>query len=267
MTTIACIGGGRMGAALVAGWLDSGWSPASILVVEPHADLRLELETRFGVRTAAAPTDALAEAESVIVAVKPQQVAEALTSTQRFLRPEALVISIAAGVRLERLEALVPDHPVVRAMPNTPAVVGMAATAIAAGSTATAGDLARAEHILAAVGTVVVVPEDALDAVTGLSGSGPAYLFLIAEAMIEAGERNGLPRETAVALVAQTLRGAAELLVQSEETPQSLRAAVTSPQGTTEAGVAVLTSRAIVDAFVDAITSATERSRELGAES
>ncbi len=175
------------------------------------------------------------------------------------------VLSIAAGVRLADLEAALPDGtPVVRAMPNTPALVGAGAAAIAGGTAAGDDDLAWAESILSAVGTVVRVAEPLLDAVTGLSGSGPAYVFLVAEALIEAGVLVGLPRPVAAELAVQTLLGSARLLAEGDDGPEALRAAVTSPGGTTAAGLRALEQAGVRAAFLDAVVAATERSRELG---
>ncbi|MET1003478.1 MAG: pyrroline-5-carboxylate reductase dimerization domain-containing protein, partial [Acidimicrobiia bacterium] len=165
------------------------------------------------------------------------------------------------------LEACVPGRPVVRAMPNTPALVGLGASAIAPGASATDDHLDLAERLLGAVGIVVRVREHELDAVTGLSGSGPAYVMLVAEALIEAGLLVGLPRPVAAQLVAQTLLGSATLLARSDDGPEALRAAVTSPGGTTAAGLRALEMRAVRAAFVDAVVAATERSRELGRQS
>jgi len=176
------------------------------------------------------------------------------------------VLSIAAGVPIARIEwATGTDVAVVRAMPNTPALVGAGAAAIAAGSAAGEGDLAWAESILGAVGTVVRVGEALLDAVTGLSGSGPAYVFLVAEALVEGGVLAGLPRPTAEALAYQTLLGAARLLVESGDAPADLRAAVTSPGGTTAAGLRELERNGVRSALIEAVVAATERSRQLGA--
>ncbi len=180
------------------------------------------------------------------------------------LEPGALVISIAAGVTLAALEAAVPGHPVVRAMPNTPALVRRGAAAISAGTHTGPEHVTTAERILGSVGTVVSVPESHLDAVTGLSGSGPAYVFLVAEALIEAGVHAGLPRPISSALVVQTLLGSATLLAESSEGAEALRAAVTSPAGTTAAGLAALEAHALRSAFLEAVKAATERSRELG---
>jgi pyrroline-5-carboxylate reductase len=180
----------------------------------------------------------------------------------------APVLSIAAGVTLARLEgALAPGTPVVRAMPNTPALVGAGAAAVAAGSAASDSDVAWASSVLGAVGTVVVVSESLLDAVTGLSGSGPAYLFLVVEALVEGGVLAGLPRDVASSLAVQTLVGSGQLLASSSSGPEALRAAVTSPGGTTAAGLRALERGGVRAAFLDAVMAAAERSRELGATS
>ena len=198
-----------------------------------------------------------------VLAVKPHQVAEACGSI--VAAGGGRVLSIAAGVTIATIEAaLGAGAAVVRAMPNTPALVGAGAAAIAPGSHADDADLAWAEEILGAVGTVVRVPEHLLDAVTGLSGSGPAYVFLLLDALIEGGVAAGLPRDTAEGLAGQTILGAASLYLQGDQTPGELRAAVTSPGGTTAAGLRVLEQRAVRAAFIDAVLAATERATELG---
>jgi pyrroline-5-carboxylate reductase len=211
-----------------------------------------------GVRVVAEP----AGGGGAVLAVKPGDVpaaasALAAAGVQR-------VVSIAAGVRLAALEAALGRVPVVRAMPNTPALVGSGVTAIAPGSRAGEEDLAWAEEVLGAVGRVVRVGEPLLDAVTGLSGSGPAYVFLVAEALIDAGVLVGLPRDLSTTLAVQTLLGAARLLAETGDTPEALRAAVTSPGGTTAAGLRALEAAGVRAAFLDAVTAATERSKELG---
>ncbi|MEZ5166306.1 MAG: pyrroline-5-carboxylate reductase [Acidimicrobiales bacterium] len=198
-----------------------------------------------------------------VIAVKPDVVASVLPVLGRHDVPR--VLSIAAGVRCAAIEADLPDGtPVVRCMPNTPALVGQGAAAIAAGTTATDADLAWARGILAAVGVVVTVAESELDAVTGLSGSGPAYVFALAEAMTAAGIAQGLEPSTADALTRQTLYGAAALLVESGDDPAQLRRNVTSPGGTTAAGLAVLDAAGFGALIDQVISAATERSRELG---
>lgn len=251
-----------MGAALVAGLLSAGWAkPEQLLVVEPVASRRDELvATHAGLQVAGEPAPG---AEGAVVAVKPGDVEAAC----RGLAAAGVdrVLSIAAGVTLASLESwLNPGAAVVRAMPNTPALVGCGAAAIAGGTGASEGDLAWAEGILSAVGKVERVAEPLLDAVTGLSGSGPAYVFLVAEALVEAGVAVGLPRAVSESLTLQTLLGSARLLAESGERAEALRAAVTSPGGTTAAGLAALESRAVRAAFLEAVVAATQRSKELG---
>jgi pyrroline-5-carboxylate reductase len=228
--------------------------------VEKLADRRADLAKRFpGVAILEEP----AETDGAVVAVKPEDVERACAAVAS--AGCGRVLSIAAGVTLARLEqALGGEVPVVRAMPNTPALIGAGAAAIAPGSRAGEGDLAWAESILSAVGVVVRVPEELLDAVTGLSGSGPAYVFLVAEALIEAGVLAGLPREVSATLANQTLLGAARLLTETGEGPEALRAMVTSPGGTTVAGLRALEQAGMRAAFLDAVLAATKRSEELG---
>ena len=222
MERIAVLGGGRMGAALVAGWLDAGLDPESVAVAEADAGRRHELETLLpGVRTAPSAPWVVGDADVVVVAVKPGDVAAVLDAASSALEPDTLVLSIAAGVSIRALEAAAPDRPIVRAMPNTPALVREGVAAVAGGAHATDAHVETARRLLRAVGAVVVVPEAALDAVTGLSGSGPAYVFLLAEAMIEAGVLNGLPRDVATALVHGTIRGAGVMLTDSGDTAVS----------------------------------------------
>ncbi len=265
MTRTALLGGGRMGEALLGGLIDAGFEADELAVADVDPERRRALEERFpGVRVVPTPAWAVADADVVVVAVKPADVPGVLASSLTSLRDDALVLSIAAGVTLRDLEAAAPGRPVVRAMPNTPALVRRGAAAIAAGSAATDAHLATAERLLGAVGVVVRVPEALLDAVTGLSGSGPAYVFLFAEALVEAGVLAGLPRPTASTLVAETLLGAATLLAEGSETADALRSAVTSPGGTTAAGLFALEQHGFRAAVIDAVVAATRRSAELG---
>ena len=250
-----------MGEALVGGLIASGWaSAAELCVVEKLAGRREALVARWPGLTV---TDAVGAADGAVVAVKPGDVAEACAALAD--AGVGRVLSIAAGVPIAALESHLPKAAVVRAMPNTPALVGAGAAAIAPGSRAGEDDLAWAEAVLGAVGVVVRVSEPLLDAVTGLSGSGPAYVFLVAEALIEAGVLTGLSRDASVTLVAQTLLGSARLLVESGDSAEALRAAVTSPGGTTAAGLQALEDRGVRAAFLAAVVAATERSRRLGA--
>jgi pyrroline-5-carboxylate reductase len=257
------IGGGKMGEALLTGLLARAWAPAEAMrVIEVVPARAGQLRERFpGVVVAEAPS----VAEGHVIATKPADV-EAACRTLAGSGSQAPVLSIAAGVTIARLEAaLAPSTPVVRAMPNTPALVGAGAAAIAPGQWAQEGDVAWAESILGSVGTVVRVDEGLLDAVTGLSGSGPAYVFLVVEALVEAGVLAGLPRPTSQALAVQTVLGAGRLLAEGDEGPEALRAAVTSPGGTTAAGLRALEKGGVRSAILDAVMAATDRSRELGA--
>ncbi|MBW3574289.1 MAG: pyrroline-5-carboxylate reductase [Actinobacteria bacterium] len=258
---LAVVGGGRMGEALIGGLLSSGWgSSDELCVVEKVPARREQLSGRF---PGLAVVGEVVPADGVVLAVKPGDVAAACAEVAA--SGPRRVLSIAAGVTLGTLEAALGEVAVVRAMPNTAALVGAGAAAISPGVRADEDDLAWAEEILTAVGEVVRVPESLLDAVTGLSGSGPAYVFLLAESLIDAGVHVGLPHDTSRRLALQTLLGAARLLTETGESPQALRAAVTSPAGTTAAGLRALESAGTRGAVIDAVVAATARSRELGA--
>ena len=264
---LVVVGGGRMGEALASGLLAQGWSNADLVVVETSPQRRDELaETTLSV------TASISEALSrlapeggplgAVMAVKPHDV----EAVGRELAAAGVTraLSIAAGVTLDDLDSWLEPAAALRAMPNTPALVGSAASAVAPGRRAGPADIDWAKAILSAVGTVVELPEPALDAVTGLSGSGPAYVFLIAEALIDAGVLAGLTRPVARDLAVQTLLGSARLLVETGEEPSALRAAVTSPGGTTAAGLRALETAGVRSAILDAVMAATERARELG---
>ncbi len=247
-----------MGEALLSGLMASGWAePGELAVAEMLEARRVELARLYPQMTVS--DEPLADVDALL-AVKPNDVAEAAQALAC-----SRVLSIAAGVRLAVLEELLPAGcKVVRAMPNTPALLGEGAAAVAAGANAGEEDLDWAVGILKSVGTVVVVAEESLDAVTGVSGSGPAYLFLVAEAMISAAVEVGLSHDIADGLVRQTLLGSAKLLAQGSDTPEVLRKNVTSPGGTTAAALEVFESRQFREIFLEAIQAATERSKELG---
>lgn len=250
-----------MGEALLAGMFAAGAAAAErTTVVEVAPQRRSELTERFPGLTV---VDAPVAAAAAVIAVKPNDVEAACAAVGSAGVPR--VLSIAAGIRLAQLEAWLPaGTAVIRAMPNTPALVGAGAAAIAGGSAAADEDVAWAESVLGAVGLVKRVPEKLLDAVTALSGSGPAYVFLVAEALIDAGVLVGLPRDVSRDLTVQTLLGAARMLAETESSAEELRAAVTSPGGTTAAGLSALEARAVRSAFAEAVTAAANRSRELG---
>jgi pyrroline-5-carboxylate reductase len=258
--SLLIVGGGRMGEALLGGLLADGRAPGELAVAEVSDARRDELAAAYPeVEIVEAPVPAA----GAVLVVKPGDVADAARAVAE--AGTGRVLSVAAGVTTRAIEeAAGRPLAVVRAMPNTPALVRAGAAAISPGSSAGAEDMAWAEEILGAVGVVVRVPETALDAVTGLSGSGPAYVFLVAEAMAEAGVLSGLSRDVAERLAFQTLLGAAQLLVEGGDSPAALRAAVTSPGGTTAAGLRELERHGVRAAFLEAVTAAAERSRELG---
>lgn len=256
---LAVVGGGNMGAALVGGLLRGGWAPADLAVVEVLPGRVAQLREMFpGV---AVLTD-IPPCSAAIIAVKPYDVAAACAAAAA--AGATRLLSIAAGASVAALqEAAGPDVVVVRSMPNTPALVGKGAAGLCGGDTATEADLVWAESILGSVGIAVRVPEAQLDAVTGLAGSGPAYLFMVAEALTDAGVLAGLSRANAERLVTQLFVGSAALLAQ-EGNPAQLRANVTSPGGTTAAGLRALEEHALRSAMLEAVMAATARSRELG---
>ena len=264
MKTLVIVGGGKMGEALLGGLLASGHMPAAnLLVVEPDRQRAAAVETSFGVATAAGlgACELSMSTHDALIAVKPAIVAAVCGELAGRVHR---VLSIAAGVTTATIEAaLATDTPVVRSMPNTPALVGAGASAVAAGRYASSDDLDWAAGILGAVGLVERVDERLLDAVTGLSGSGPAYVFLVAEALVDGAVAQGLPRNVAVALAHQTIAGAGRLLVQSGDQAATLRANVTSPGGTTAAGLRALESAGVRSAFIEAVAAATRRAQEL----
>jgi pyrroline-5-carboxylate reductase len=267
MAQLVILGGGRMGEALLVGLLAAGTDPADVAVVE-MIQARRDALAAHGI-TVAATLDLLARgtasdrgSRAVVIAVKPHDVAAVCGDIARF--GAGRVLSIAAGVTTVSLErGLGPGIAVVRAMPNTAALVGKGAAAISPGAGADTHDLEWAAEILRSVGTVEVVAESLLDAVTGLTGSGPAYLFLIAEALIDAGVAVGLSKPVAEAMVTQLFVGSAALLASGTATPAQLRAQVTSPGGTTAAGIAVLEAAGIRADVAAAVLAAAQRSREM----
>src|SRR5215470_185975 len=263
--SIGFLGAGNMAEALIRGLLRGHADASRIAASGPRAERMAELTERYGI---AASTDngALVERSDILVlAVKPQIMRKVLDQVADRLRPEALVISIAAGIPIAAIEGrLRPGTRVVRTMPNTPALVDAGATAIAAGGHATAADLADARRIFDAVGVTVILDEYQLDAVTGLSGSGPAYIFLILEALADAGVKVGLSRRTSTLLAAQTVLGSAKLLLETNEHPGRLKDMVTSPGGTAITGLHTLEHGGVRTTLMDAVEAATKRSHELG---
>lgn len=260
---IAVLGGGVMGETLVSGFLRVVSPTPRVVVSEKRAERAAELKSLHGVEIAE-PVEAVRGAQVVVLVVKPQDMPALLAEVGPAVEPGALVISIAAGTTTQAIEAAVRDGVnVVRAMPNTPARVGMGMTGISAGTGCDASALADAEGLLSSVGAVVAVPEALQDAVTATSGSGPAYVFLLAEAMTAAATELGVDAETASRMVTQTILGAATLLAESTDPPEVLRRNVTSPNGTTAAAIGVMQDRGLPETVIAGMTAARDRSREL----
>ena len=265
---IGFVGGGLMAEALIKGIIQAGVVPADRVMAADPAEARRDLlKERYGIEVHASAATMLGGCHVVVLAVKPQVMGAVLDAIVPTLAAEHLVISIAAGVQLAFLEGKLSSAGcrVIRVMPNTPAIVQQAASALSAGSRATAADMETAQLIFNAIGSSVVVDESALDAVTGLSGSGPAYVFSFLESLIDAGLKVGLSRPVAEALVLQTVLGSVTLAMESGDHPAQLRAMVTSPGGTTIAGLHVMERAGFGGIVMDAVEAATVRSRQLGA--
>jgi len=261
---IGFIGGGNMAEAIIKGLLDGGAPAGAIMVAEPVPLRRDFLSAEYSADATDDNLDVARQADIIILAIKPQVAASVLTGLEPAISPDKLVISIMAGISTGFIEeALTNGVRVVRCMPNTPALIQAAATALCAGRKATAQDLEVTAGIFARVGAVVTVPEKQMDAVTGLSGSGPAYVFAFIEALADAGVKNGLPRDTAASLAVQTVLGAARMAAETGEHPALLRERVTSPGGTTIAALHTLENGRFRGLIMDAVDAASHRSREL----
>jgi len=263
MTITAILGAGVMGEALLSGLLRAGWAADDVVITDRRSERCQEIHTKYGVRSAT-NVEAVAAASTVVIVVKPQDMAALLGEIRASVAPGTLVVSLAAGITTSFIEAHLPEAiPVVRVMPNTPALVDQGMAAISAGSRSTEDHLDQVEKLLASTGKVVRVPEKYQDAVTAISGSGPAYIFYVVEAMIEAGVLLGLPRAIATELTIQTALGAATMLSETGEHPTVLREAVTSPAGTTIAALRELDDHKVRAAFLSAMEAARDRSAEL----
>lgn len=263
--TIGFVGTGHMGEALIRGLIQAGVAePAQIVGSHPRPERCAEMAGKYGIRTTGDNVEVARQAEILVLSVKPQVMKRVLEEISPRIHPSALVVSIAAGIPLSVIEGRLPQGRVIRTMPNTPALVGAGATAIAAGGHATPEDLQAARRIFDSIGMTVVLEESQMDAVTGLSGSGPAYIFLIIEALSDAGVKMGLSRHNAQSLAAQTVLGSAKLLIETGEHPGRLKDMVTSPGGTAIAGLHTLEAGGLRTTLMNAVESATLRSRELG---
>jgi pyrroline-5-carboxylate reductase len=261
---LGIIGGGVMGEALLSRLLHQRiYLPENVWVSDPQVQRQSFLSVEYGVNVTSDNQTVVGDADVLLLAIKPQ-VFDLVVAPLQLERSPQLIISILAGVPLQRLETAFPNQPVIRAMPNTPATVGAGMTAIAPGKHAQPSHLQQARQLFEAVGAVVEVAESAIDAVTGLSGSGPGYVAVMIEAMIDGGVACGLPRATATQLAIQTVLGTAELLKTTGIHPAELKDRVTSPGGTTIAGIAHLENAGFRSALMGAVRAAYERSRQLG---
>lgn len=262
--SVAILGAGAMGEALLRGLLAAGWSYEEVSAAVRRPERAEAVARVTGCRVTLDPVEALATRQVVVVATKPRDVGRLLDQIDQAVTPPQVLVSVAAGVPISVYEERLKGVSVIRAMPNTPALVGEGVTGIAAGVHADEVATAAATAVLSAVGEVRRMDESLMDAVTAVSGTGPAYVFLLAEALVEAAIREGLPRDTAEILVYRTVRGAGHLLTETGLTPAELRAQVTSPGGTTAAAVHILEEKGFRALVEDAVRAAAERSRQLG---
>lgn len=266
-TELAIIGAGNMAEAIARGVLRNKIIPSSAMTAADPSSARRELFTRdLGIRSVENAADAARGAKIVLLSVKPQSMADVLQSLATVIDTNTLIVSIAAGISTDFIAKHLGDKPwrIVRVMPNTPMLIGEGMSAISAGMNASASDLSRVRQLFESAGKVIEVDEDKMNAVTAMSGSGPAYFFLLIEHMIRAGEALGLTTEQSATLAKQTALGAAKLLATSEDTPAELRRKVTSPGGTTHAAITHMESNGLPQIIVDAITAAERRGKELG---
>lgn len=261
---IGIIGGGAMAEAMIAGMTAEGAVPPSHIFISEHKAARCDvLRQTYHVNAQVGAEDFLPHIDVLVLAVKPAAAAAAMRETAPYLRRGALVLSIVAGLTMAQIAAAYPRHPIIRAMPNTPLAVGAGMSAYACSGDADASARKAVDVVLGTAGRVVEVKECDLDAVTGLSGSGPAYAFLMIEALTDGGVAAGLRHDTAQVFAAQTLLGAAQMVLDGAA-PAALRAAVTSPAGTTAAGLRVMENAGVRAALIEAVLAAAERSKELG---
>jgi pyrroline-5-carboxylate reductase len=266
MPRIGFLGAGRMATALAHGWVQAGLTGADRVVAsDPLPQARAAFSGSLRLLTTAANLEVVAASDLLLLAVKPQTMKALLAEIKPAVTPRHLIVSIAAGITLRQIaDGLGADRRLIRVMPNTPCLVGASASGYAAGPAATADDVALVGRLLNAVGRAFPLPETLLDAVTGLSGSGPAFVYVMIEALSDGGVRVGLPREVATALAAQTVLGAAKMVLETQTHPAVLKDAVASPGGTTIAGLHALERGGVRAALIDAVEAATKRSVELG---
>ncbi len=261
---VGFIGAGKMATALAKGLVTAGFCKSEQIVAsDVYAEARKSFADATGAGTAESNAKVLQDSQVIFLAVKPQSLPAVLKEMAPVLTKDHLLVSIAAGITLATIESAVPGHRVIRVMPNTPCLVSAGASGFSRGKETSAEDAALVQKMLNTVGIALEVPESQLDAVTGLSGSGPAYVFEIIEALSDGGVLSGLPRTTATRLAAQTLLGAAKMVLETGEHPGQLKDAVTSPAGTTIAGLLQLEQAGVRGSLMNAVRAATERAREL----
>ncbi|MDU2066544.1 MAG: pyrroline-5-carboxylate reductase [Sporomusaceae bacterium] len=264
-TKFGFFGGGAMAEALITGIIKNGLVPSEQVCVSDINEQRLhDLEKRFQVLTTTDSKKLVAEADMLFLTVKPQVIESVFPVIKAMVRPKTVIVSIVAGLTLSRIETVLPENPVIRVMPNTPMAVGEGMAAVAAGKKATAEQMEAVLAIFRSAGKAIEIEEKLLDAVTGLSGSGPAYGFVMIDALADAGVKVGLPRAMAITLAAQTLLGAAKMVLDTGLHPAQLRDMVTSPGGTAITGVQTLERYSIRAALIDAVVAATKQSKDLG---
>lgn len=262
--TVAILGAGSLGEIFAKGLLRAGWAPADLILVTRRSERAVDLTRATDIEAITSLAAGAKGRDVVIISVKPKDIESVVSEIADVLTPDQVVISLLAGVELATLQRMLPGQPIIRAMPNTPAAVDLGMTALSVAPGVAPADIAKAEAVLGAVGQTIELSEDLLDAVTAVSGTGPAYVFLLAEALIEAAIREGLPHHAAEKLVHQTIRGSGELLIQSDQSAFRLRGQVTSPGGTTAAAMHVLDDGGFRALLENAVQAAANRSRELG---
>lgn len=261
---LAFIGGGAMCEAILAGLKGSGLDLYSISVYDPAPARLAELNQKLGIKPAASLEEAVQGKDMVILAVKPQVLPQILADVANGTTSETIIVSIAAGINLPVLEKGMPERRVIRVMPNTPLMIGEGMSGICQGTLASQADVEAVQEIFSASGKTLIIKEAQMDALSGISGCGPAFVYLFIEALMDAGVLSGLPRKDALLLAAQTVQGAARMVLETGNEPAALKGQVTSPGGTTIAGIHVLENRGMRGAIMDAVTATIKRSEELG---
>lgn len=257
------VGGGAMAGAILAGLKNAGKDLSQVHLYDPSQTRMEELKKSFGLIPVTSSAEGAADADIVILAVKPQVLLEVLEEIQPSLRAETVVASIAAGITLSSLEKALPNQKVVRVMPNTPLMIGEGMSGICGGRLAELADVEAVTEIFSASGKTLIVPEKQMDALSGISGCGPAFTYLFIEALMDAGVLNGLSRKDALLLAAQTVQGSARMILETGEEPAALKGQVTSPGGTTIAGVCEMEKAGVRGTMMEAVTATVKRSKEL----